>query len=265
MKRESWTVSDLHLEQYVLGELTARDMKKVSDALREDESLRARLAGIEGSNAEILAEYPPQRMAPLLEARASEEASRAPVRKARPFTVIVLPAAAMVLLFLSIFTPVYLSRGRTDGTEITRAKGSELQIYKKTAEGAEKLGEGSVVAAGDVLQIGYMAGEARYGVVFSVDGRGVVTFHLPESFNGQAQNAPSLDLQGWTVLPFSYELDNAPVFERFFFVFSSSRFDVREVANAAKNLASNLSRAQTAAFKPPRGLNVLSLLLKKQG
>jgi hypothetical protein len=263
MKRESWTVSDLHLEQYLLGELTPRDMERVSGALREDESLRTRLAEIERSNTEILAEYPPQRMAPLLEARAGREA---PPRRARSFTMIVLPAAAVALIFLSIFTPVYLSRMRTDGTEITRAKEpKELSIYKKTADGAKKLADGSGVSAGDVLQIGYVAENARYGAIFSVDGRGVVTFHFPESFTGQALNAPELDQKGRTVLPFSYELDNAPGFERFFFVYSDSRFDVREVAKAAQSLASNPSTAERAGLRLPRGLSFLSLLLKKQG
>jgi len=263
MKRESWTVSDLHLEQYVLGELTPRDMERVSEALAEDETLRARLAEIERSNREILAEYPPQRMAPLVEARASQEASP---RRARPFTLIVLPAAAVALLFLSIFTPMYLSRVNMSGTEITRAKEpKELSIYRKVSDGYEKLANGALASAGDVLQIGYTAEDARYGAIFSIDGRGVVTFHLPEGYEGRQQGSPELDQKGRTVLPVSYELDNAPGFERFFFVFSTSRFDMREVENAAKGLAASLSKAETGALKLPRGLTALSLLLKKQG
>jgi hypothetical protein len=265
MKRDSWTVSDLHLEQFVLGELTVREERRVRDALRTDESLRARLAEIERSNTKILGEYPPERMAPLIQERRGVMEPRP--RRVPPYVMFVLPAAAVVVLFLSIFTPVYLSRlAGANGTDVTRVKGdTHLSIFKKTSAGAEELTDGSAVRPKDVLQISYVGGEARYGVIFSVDGRGIVTFHLPENFRGQAVNSPELERQGQTVLPFAYELDDAPGFERFFFVFAKSPFDVREIATSAKALSSKPQTADKAGLRLPKGLTAFSLLLKKQG
>lgn len=287
MKRESWTVSDLHLEQYVLGELTARDMKRVAQALAEDELLRARLEEIERSNREILEEYPAERMVPRVRAglsrredaplpaeTASEDAAARgtpalaavpPSRKPRTFTWVVLPAAAAAVLFFSIAAPVYLSR-MSSNIDVTRAKGeATVYIHVKTDAGTRLLVDGDLVKAGDILQLSYMSGDAHYGAIFSIDGRGVVTFHLPQGYAGQSQYSPELEHGGEISLSSSYELDNAPGFEKFFIVSSSSRFDVREVEKAARSIAANPSTAANAALKLPRGLWVKSLLLEKQG
>ncbi|MDE2832664.1 MAG: hypothetical protein OXN20_21310, partial [Gemmatimonadota bacterium] len=68
------------------------------------------------------------------------------------------------------------------------------------------------------------------GVIVSVDGRGTVTRHLPAS----GTSAVRL-IQGDPVpLDYSYELDDAPKWERFYFLTADASFDVRDVVQVAK-------------------------------
>ncbi len=268
MRRESWTVSDLHLEQYVLGELPAAESQRVREALQADEKLRARLAEIERSNQEILSMYPPQRVAPGIRERLGE--GRARERRRRSYLPYILPAAAAALVLISFFTlrdAMLPFLARAAGAEVTRVKGGNphLTIFKKTSGGAEELVDGSAVHPKDVLQIGYVGGEARYGVIFSVDGRGVLTYHLPGNYKGQSLNSPELERQGQAVLPFAYELDDAPGFERFFFVYARSPFDVQKIAQAARALASKPRTADTESLRLPSGVSMFSMTLRKQG
>jgi hypothetical protein len=260
-------VSDLHLEQYVLGELSAQERDRVRDAIAADESVRARYEALERSNEEILSAYPPGEIVALIQERTrSAEPS---FRRAPPYMTYLLPAAAALLLFVSAYTVrdrIFPQLAGASRQEVTRVKAAtHLSIFRKTAAGAEELAGGSGVRRGDVLQIGYTAGDMKYGAIFSIDGRGVVTFHLPENYRGQTLVAPVLDEKGQTVLPFAYELDDAPGFERFFFVFSHSRFDVRDIEKAARTLSSNPQAADNASLRLPSGLNVYSLVLKKLG
>jgi hypothetical protein len=110
--------------------------------------------------------------------------------------------------------------------------------------------------------LSYRAGSAEYGAIFSIDGRGVVTWHLPNVANGLPKQAPALDKNGETLLSFSYVLDDAPRFERFFFVFSSDPFKLATVARAADKLVSSDS-AETDELPMNGNLDQHSLLLMK--
>jgi hypothetical protein len=102
-------------------------------------------------------------------------------------------------------------------------------------------------------------------VILSVDGRGKVTWHTPSGYAGQPLSSPTLDMKGQVVLPAAYELDDAPGFERFFFVYSSSPFDVAAVDRAARALASQPSRAVVEPLGLGTGMGQYSFLVKKQG
>ena len=85
--------------------------------------------------------------------------------------------------------------------------------------------------AGDLIQVFYRAAGKPFGVIVSVDGRGTVTRHLPAS----GTRAVRL-IQGDPVsLDYSYELDDAPNWERFYFLTANTSFDVRDVTRAAKD------------------------------
>ncbi len=263
MKNDPRMISDLHLEQYVLGELSAGEARAMRGALEADEILRSRLEEIKRSNGEILASFPPVRMAPLIEERMRSRS--ASPRRFPPVVSFFIPLAAAALVIVSaIGVRGAIMQSTGGGQDVTRPKiDPHVLVYRKTAGGIEELANGSSVRHGDVLQLAYFSGVAKYGVIFSIDGRGVVTFHLPPDYTGQSQFSPELDQQGETALASAYELDDAPAFERFFLVWSSSRFDVREVRKAAVALAADRAAAAAGSLRIPGGLSVYSLLLKK--
>ncbi len=255
------TVSDLLLEQYILGELSSGQERMVRDELERDETLRERLAAITQSNREIMADYPAERIVPAIKERLLQAGGRAARPRRAQTMAWALPAAAMVILVLSLV----VVRERIVPNE-TRLKGltTHLNLFRKTpAGGAEELRPGASARRADVLQISYTAGEAKYGVILSVDGRGAVTWHVPAGYRGGSRAAPPLDLQGQVVLPSAYELDDAPRFERFFLVYAASPFEVGDVDRAARALAARPGAAEREGLGLPGGLGQYSLLVKK--
>lgn len=278
MSRSTVTISDLLLEQYSLGELPARLSKMVKDELEHDADLRARLSALADSDREISDRYPAETIVPRIRERllradgrgsasartpGHSRAGAAPARRSASPLAWALPVAAMVVLALSFFTV----RERMAPVPDTRLKGlaPHLTVFRKTASGAEELQAGTLARRADVLQLSYSAGEAKYGVIFSVDGRGAITWHMPSGYRGGSRAAPALDLQGQVVLPSAYELDDAPGFERFFLVYSSVPFDVGDVEHAARALSSLPAGADRNGLALRGGLGQYSLLLKKQG
>jgi hypothetical protein len=198
-------------------------------------------------------------MAPAITERLGGTARR--VGRSPQFFRVMIPIAATLLLFLSTFILLPSMETRIKGT--TQPSSTQLSIFLKTADGAKELPDGSVGRASDVLQIAYNAGDAKYGVIFSIDGRGTLTFHLPQRYRGQTLVSPELEQQGQSVLPYAYELDNAPAFERFFFVYSRTPFDVSAVSRAAQVLASHPQTADRDSLRLPSGVGVVSRIVKK--
>jgi hypothetical protein len=259
MKNEQ--TSDLKLERYALGELSREEEEALQKSLESDEVLRARLAALERSNREILDEYPPERMAGSIRARARVSPSRAIVWS--------ISAAAVLVVSLSFFAlrSNYFPEISGSSGDIVRAKGeaSPLILFRKTKLGAEELSDGAGARKGDILQVGYGTGRPGYGAIFSIDGRGSVTFHLPLSYSGSLQAAPRLDTSGRVLLPSAYELDDAPSYERFIFVYSSAPFDLRLVWRAAQELSANPNDADRRGLKLQAAMRWYSFLVRKEG
>jgi len=284
-------VPDLLIERIVLGELPEAQTRR----LMEDPEVARRVGELERSNREILAAYPPEemgrRITGRLEALASAQgAAAAPEqrgaaagrRRARrqdsrrevegrslfglprlaPVTGLV-GVAVIAGLLLAVLLPGGLGSGRRTAAaaEETRLKGlrPHLVVYHKTGSGVETLRENDTVKDSDVLQIGYVSAARPYGVILSIDGRGVVTLHFPTA----SATAGALEPQGENLLPFAYELDDAPGFERFFFVTSPEPFPVDAVVHAAERLAGSPEQARRVPLELPGGLEQASIVLKK--
>ena len=230
------TIPDWKLERYVLGELPDQELEAIRSRAESDNLLRARVQAIETSDSDLRSEFPTTEMAD----RIRERASSSPPHPARPIVsarwlLATLPAAAAILLFLlpqDNWSPV--SENRIKGG------GPALYLYRKTSEGVEELRSGSIAREHDLIQIKYRSGSQRYGVILSIDGRGTITVHLPESGTRSAE----LTLGKSDTLSFAYELDDAPSAERFYFISSDHSFDVQLVRNAAKAMASNPREAE---------------------
>jgi hypothetical protein len=115
------------------------------------------------------------------------------------------------------------------------------------------------VSEGTTLQVGYVSGANEYGAIISIDGRGTVTVHFPLS----AVTGQTLEGEGEVLLPFAYTLDDAPDFERFFFVFSERPFSVETVLEAAEKLSEEPEAAKSQDLHLPRRLEQSSILLLK--
>lgn len=203
------TRSDLELERIALGE------HDIDDLTAEE---RRRVADLRASNAEILTHYPPAGVK-----REVERRLHTPKRSsASPWVL------APIALAVGMITLVAIEDAPTE-----RTKGdAHLVVHQKTATGVKPLHDGDRLAAGDLLQVGYSPGGHGYGAVLSIDGRGTVTLHWPHD-----ADAPPPPVQpGGDSLPASYELDDAPRFERFFLVTCDQRFDVNALIAAAKSL-----------------------------
>ena len=94
----------------------------------------------------------------------------------------------------------------------------------------QRLPAGAAVRPGDELQLSYVAGGRRFGVVASVDTRGTVTLHLPETPGAAPTLAPGKE----TKLPHAFELDDSPGAERFVFVSGDQPFSTDVVAEALR-------------------------------
>ena len=108
-----------------------------------------------------------------------------------------------------------------------RVKGGEqgprLLVFRKLADGSERLQDGASARSGDLVQIAYRSDGLAYGAILSVDGRGTVTQHLP------ASGEKAVPLEAQDTLDFAFELDDAPLRERFYLVAGERRFGLASV------------------------------------
>jgi len=269
--KKAGPVTDWQLERYLLRELPAEENEWIRRQLEEDETVAKRLELLEESNREILRAYPPETMASRIRRRCEKERADAS-RTIRSRTIKVvsytLPAAAAVALLITLTPLAEWLRGPEAGLATVRLKGVDgsLAVYRRIAGGAEKLSGGSLARQNDVIRLAYRSGGARYGIILSVDGRGVITWHLPEDSGGLPDRAPPLTDGGEVALGSAYVLDDAPAFERFFFVFSDRPFRTSSVVEAARRLVSSgLKSMENDALAVGKRLGQVSFLLAKNG
>lgn len=250
---DSDRVPDLLLEQYRLGELSADAAARLERRLAQDAGLRARLEAIDRSDEDIRRQYPPEWLAGQIRLRlgpAAPASARTPraawVRWAVPVAV-----AATVLVALVL---------KPDSTERFKGTGPGLVLHRRTAEGSEPLSAGDTVRRGDLVRVGYRADGRAYGVIFSIDGRGTVTRHLP----AVGPFAAALAGGGPVLLDYAYELDDAPRWEAFYFVTSDEPFDVEPVLAAAREAASHNLGASPPTIALPAGLDEAIFMLRKE-
>ena len=274
----------LYYEQVYLGETPTVNGPESVDA-GADQGLSEALGAIERSNAEILAAYPESTVRKRVEARlkAREGKPSGGTAQGKP-RVLRFPAAmAGLAAACCVLAVSYLSLNgiaardsrsalavATEGSAGIRAKGvgPRLFVYLKEGDGARLLSPGTRVSAGDVVQISYVAGGDSFGAIVSVAGGGVVPQHYPES----GDLAGELSQSGEVPLDFSYRLDDAPRFERFFLVSGNARFSVEWFRKrlAAENLSreiarETLSETALAALSDalPSGARITEILLRK--
>ncbi len=184
----------------------------------------------------------------------------------RPWHWAAAASASAVVVTVLVWGPI-LRRGavvtspvaRSDGADRVKGEASSLMLYRKDDAGVELLSDGAPVRRGDLIRIAYRAAGPCFGVIVSIDGAGVVTRHLPVDAESAAPMRPGEA----TPLDTSYELDDAPKWERFFLVTGETAFDVRAVLDAARGAAAGAGADPPAALALPPGLHQSSFLLRK--
>jgi hypothetical protein len=257
-------VPPLWLERDVLGLLTEEERAQLAQCCSDDE--RARFAAEhELLRRELLARRPAAEFAREVRARHARASAR-PHVGAR---VLVLAAALAVLALVGRSALEREDGGASvSGTEAPqgsgeRAKGllPSLRVYRKGAEGPELLAYGAEVAPGDVLQLGYLAPGMTHAILLSIDGRGEVTLHFPR----EGQSSRVSVSQGEQLLPTSYELDDAPSFERFVLLASQRPLRPADALRAARQLSGQGAAAREGALALPADVWQSSVLLRKAG
>lgn len=261
------TLPDWLVERAALGEVP--DASRARLARAHTDELAARVERLRADDAAELRSHPPgPAVAEILRAVARERAVIR--RRSRPALVAAAAALVVGLVIIGVASgrlgrknaispdPGGEPAGGDPVVETTRVKGApRLMAFRKQGDRVERLAPGTVVAAGDLLQLRFNGGGRRHGVIASIDGDGVVTLHFPDSEDA-ASDLPAKT----TDLPHAYALDDAPRFERFFFLTSDQPIDVAGVLAELRVFAGR-SDSDRAPFPLPAQFRQVSLLLHK--
>ena len=224
-------VPDWKLERYILSELPLSDMETVRKAVESDSSVGKRLEQLRQSNVDILNRYPSEWTVKQIRGRA-----RSAVCAERTSTPLIghigmIPRlAAVLLVLLAVLLPLYeshLDRNRLKGN------GPFLVLYRKIPSGSERLTDDSIAREGDTIQIAYNGYDRQFGIILSLDARGVITLHLPE----QGSQAVKLGKGRLVPLQSAFQLDDAPGWESFYFVTSERPFALEPILQAIRKVS----------------------------
>jgi hypothetical protein len=258
---------DIYYEQYVLGELDENQRARVEQA----EDFEKRIEEIHRSNDQILRQYPARQMATRIRnayeaEHASERAAanrstrsrqRSPLLGGRvvsfALSAALLVVAATTVIVVGDFAPNESDAIRTKGMEAT------MRIYRNAGDDVEVLASGAEVSQGDTLQLSYNVVGESYGAIFSIDGRGTFTLHYPES----PEAALKLEASGEVILPYAYELDDAPEFEKFYFITSEEPFELDRIFDSVAEQIDVQQANPDYEMQFDAGIEVRSSILRK--
>lgn len=211
---------NLKLEQYKLEELSESSIESIK--LNSDE--KEYLDYIEEDNKDFFEKFDISNLAMNTKSKLdNKKIIKFPIKT---ITALVSVAACLILT-LNILPLV-----NNNNPEIIYLKGSEnLNIYLKTKDSISKLKNLDIIDDKSQLQLTYRSNN-RYGVIFSVDGLNNITYHYPEQFN----QITNLELGKEITLPTSYTLDNAPFFEKFYFISTDSSLDIKYLRDSISNI-----------------------------
>ena len=285
-------VSTLMLERYHLGEVSARERKLVETELASDKALQFRYKALEDSDRELRRRYPWEHSS-IKNASVAADSHDA-VRPGRPGSFPMMNRfptgkrlwglCVAAILLIVLFPSVYFLRGWVSGEigEVSgvgpdRLKGmeikAELSIYLKEnlsqpaipADEGYKLPDSTLLREGNTVQLAYLTppGDVYYGVIFSIDGRSVVTLHYPY----RRQQSPIMTAGKRTFLDEAYTLDDAPDFEIFFMVVSQDPLNTESVLKTAEELAKKpetaLAKSATAFADTFKGCGIETITIRK--
>lgn len=248
-------IPDWKLERYLTGDLPENEMREIRELEKKDEIFAQRVKLMREDNAAILRKMPFERLSEKLDAmpeRSNSAGNTVPVN----FRLVKFAAAAafvLAVVSVALFSQREIASqdiggqlasdgsvesamavAMADEDNGTRIKGMDarMEVWKKTGDSAVQMQNLDAASEGDEIQLRYSVPEKCYGLLFSMDGNGVITMHM-----GDNNRAIVLEPGKMTTLPFAYKLDNAPKFEKFFLLTSKADFavDVDNIDAVLKN------------------------------
>jgi hypothetical protein len=246
-------VRDWELERYRVGELSREERERLEALLSADAALRSRLTALDAADAAFIERHPAPAFAAQVRERARSREMPQPTQ-AR-FALAFAGAGAAVILATGVFLALRTTPGSEDGDRI-KGLTPHVLLFKKTASGAVRLAPASLVRERDIIQLAYQAAGRRYGIIVSVDARGVVTRHLPATGNQAAPLRP-----GTVALPDAYQLDDAPRWECFYLITADTPFNIEDVVSVVRRVGR--SAEPPAQFNLPTRFGQEVFVLRK--
>ena len=257
-------IPDLVLERYRLGELPPAEAEAVARRRDGEEEVRLRLDALARSDEEIRDRYPAGWLSCRVRARRAGKAEGPqPSAWSRYWPLPVsLAAGAILVAVLGPEAPrpaPVASSGipspLAPATERIKGLKPGLSLFRKTGDRSEALADGDVARPGDLIRVGYRAAGRRFGMILSLDGRGHVTVHLPTS----GRQAAPLEAGDVVLLDHAFELDDAPRWERFFFVTSEAAFEIAPLVEDARRASAGAAPPAALKLPPPFEQSAFSL------
>jgi hypothetical protein len=252
-------VPDITLERYRLNELPPEAAARLDRQLQRDPGLRQRLEALGASDAEIHASGRLELLASRVQRQLEERGAAANHHRGQPFRLWLPPAVAAMVVVLLLALPRSSTVPNEDGERIKGLQPS-LTLFRRMDGTSETLADGAVAHTGDLIRLGYHAAGQSYGVIVSIDGRRHVTLHLPRT----GERAVPLGREATVLLDHAYELDDAPRWERFYFVTGNEPFPVSAVVAPAERAALVSRDDKPATLALPAGLTQSVFSLQKE-
>ncbi len=261
------TINDYYLERYAMGELPDEETEEIRRSISTAPHLQEVLEDIQSSNNDILALYPPKAVIASLTSRLEKTPHKSfPIRQ-----VLAISSIAATFLILFLVLPMLKKEPRIiypgSMQDSTLVKGipavdlskTQLLVYRKIRDQVEILTDGEKAGTGDLLQLAYVTAEDPYGMILSIDGRGLVTVHFPQNTG----DPTALEMNKQSLLVNAIELDDAPDFERFFFLTSEAPIDVDDVLIKVKGQATKPQQVKRSGLDLPENIKQYSILILK--
>jgi hypothetical protein len=242
-------IPDWKLERFLTGDLPESEMREIRELEATDALLAQRIKLLREDNKAILNKLPFEAIADRI-AEVKDIADAAEAKKvASNFRFLKFASAAVLVLAVALVAlmtqrETVVAGGNVAGGDVAQARNAQntqvalaetpsdtrikgldarMEVWKKTEAGIVQLQDLDEVREGDEIQLRYAVPEKCYGLLFSMDGNGALTLHM-----GDGEKAVELAPGKMNSLPFAYKLDDAPYFEKFFFVTSPKEFAVEE-------------------------------------
>ena len=242
-------IPDWKLERFLTGDLPESEMREIRELEATDAMLAQRIKLLREDNKAILNKLPFEAVADRI-AKVKDIADAAEAKKvASSFRFLKFASAAVLVLAVALVAlmtqrETVVTGGNVAGGDVAQARNAQntqvalaetpsdtrikgldarMEVWKKTEAGIVQLQDLDEAREGDEIQLRYAVPEKCYGLLFSMDGNGALTLHM-----GDGAKAVELAPGKMNSLPFAYKLDDAPYFEKFFFVTSPKEFTVEE-------------------------------------